>query len=172
MINRNLKANFAGTKIVSAYTKRRIWNMVTFFDQETEILYMSMRGKRLVTLRKTKPERHSPHYLDACTKMFNFDVWSSNRQLNLFEDNQFEDEQICKVVDGILKDMVISKNLIKHFALVLFEEGDNELVSVRCCVLDSDLEIVKQQNWSMHIKHKSSVVVDIDEYADKSHETT
>ena len=172
LINRNLKMEFLDTKVISAYTKRRIWHMVPFFDRETEILYMAMREKRLLSVRKEKPKRKSPHYLDACTKIFNFDVWSPNRQMDFFDTDQFEDEQVIKVVDGILNDMVIPKKIIKHFALVLFDEVDNELVSVRCCILDSDLEIAEQQNWSKYIKHVDSAIVDVDENVNTSQEDT
>ena len=43
---------------------------------------------------------------------------------------------------------------------ILFEEYHSELTAVRCCVLDSSLQVVEEEDWSVYITHRESVVVD------------
>ena len=40
------------------------------------------------------------------------------------------------------------------------QEYNSELVSIRCCVLDSSLQIVDEENWNEFIHYNESVVVD------------
>ena len=57
--------------------------------------------------------------------------------------------------------VTVDKTIIKRYKTILFEEYHSELVAVCCCVLDSSLQVVEEEDWSAYITHSESVVVDI-----------
>lgn len=81
-------------------------------------------------------------------------------QYSLFEEQSFEEEEVKSIVDDIIKDLGIDKAIIKRYKTILFEEYHSELTAVRCCVLDSSLQVVEEEDWSAYITHRESVVVD------------
>ena len=81
-------------------------------------------------------------------------------QYSMFEEPSFEEEEVKSIVEDIIKDFGIDKTIIKRYKTILFEEYHSELVAVRCCVLDSSLQVVEEEDWSAYITHSESVVVD------------
>ena len=158
-INRNFINRFLSGRMTAKYARRGGWYMVPLYDEETKTLFTVMREDRFYQLQRQQSNRRAIHYMDALTSSFNFDL-NTNGQLSLFNEPQFADDEIQKVVEGILKEFGIKGNVIKRYATILFEEYNLELVSVRCCILDSSLQIVEQENWSEYINNSESVIVD------------
>ena len=97
--------------------------------------------------------------IDALVKSFNFDL-SREHQLSLLEEESFDEEEVKSIIEDIIKDFDIEKTVIKRYKTILFEEYNSELIAVRCCVLDSSLQVVEEEDWSAYITHSESVVVD------------
>lgn len=159
LINRNFIANFSSEELTAEYAKRGAWYFVPLFNKETGTLFSVMREDRFSELQRKQEHRKKAHYVDALVKSFNIDL-DQNQQLSLFEEEQFDENEVKVIVEGILRDFQIDSSVVHRYATILFEEYNSELVSVRCCVLDSSLQIVDEENWNEFIHYNESVVVD------------
>ncbi len=128
-----------------------------------------MREDRFSELQRKQEKRRKAHYVDALVKSFNIDL-DQNKQLSLFGEEQFDEDEVKAIVEGILREFQINSSVVHRYATILFEEYNSELVSVRCCVLDSSLQIVDEENWNEFIHYNESVVVDTVENASEEKE--
>lgn len=158
-INRNFVMNFSAGNFTAEYARRGAWYMVPLFDKETGTIYTVMREERFREIQRNQAKRRKAHYVDALVQSFNFDL-NTMRQYSLFEETFFEEEEVKSIVEDIVKDFGIDKTVIKRYKTILFEEYHSELTAVRCCVLDSSLQVVEEEDWSAYITHRESVVVD------------
>lgn len=159
LVNRNFIMNFSAGNLTAEYAKRGAWNMVPLYDKETGTIYTVMREERFREIQRKQTRRKKAHYVDALVKSFNFDL-SREHQLSLLEEESFDEEEVKSIIEDIIKDFDIEKTVIKRYKTILFEEYNSELIAVRCCVLDSSLQVVEEEDWSAYITHSESVVVD------------
>lgn len=159
LVNRNFIMNFSAGDLTAEYAKRGAWNMVPLYDKETGTIYTVMREERFREIQRKQPKRKKAHYVDALVQSFNFDL-SREHQLSLLEEQSFDEEEVKSIIEDIIKDFDIEKTVIKRYKTILFEEYNSELIAVRCCVLDSSLQVVEEEDWSTYITHSESVVVD------------
>lgn len=162
-INTNICERFALTDVIAHPTKRGPWELVPAFERETGIIYSLMREERFITLKKELPKRRNAHYVDAFVKSLNADLVAPHNQITLFplQPCHFSNEDIIPdILDNILSDLGVPGVLVKRHALILFKSFNNELSSVRCCIVDSSLDIVEQANWSNSINAHESVITD------------
>ena len=158
-INRNFIMNFTAGNFTAKYARRGAWYMVPLLDKEDGTIYTVMREDRFREIQRNQPKRRKAHYIDALIQTFNFDL-DTNHQYSLFDETSFEEEEVKSIVESIVKDFDIDKTVIRRYKTILFEEYHSELTAVRCCVLDSSLQVVEEENWSTYITHTESVVVD------------
>lgn len=159
-INRNIVLTFSGSKVTADYTHRGAWYMVPLIDKENGFLFTLMREERFKELSKKQEKRRKAHYIDALVRSFNMDL-DIDGQMSMFKNVQFESTEINNIVQDILKDIQIDSSIIKRHAVILFDEYNSELISVRCCALNSKLQIVAEEKWTSYITHSESVVVDV-----------
>ena len=159
LINRNFIKNFSNAELTAEYAKRGAWYFVPLFNKETGTLFSVMREDRFNELHRKQEKRRKAHYVDALVKSFNIDL-DQNKQLNLFEEEQFDENEVKAIVEGILRDFQIDSSVVHRYATILFEEYNSDLISIRCCVLDSSLRIVDEEDWGEFIHYNESVVVD------------
>ncbi len=159
-INRNIISTFSDSRITAEYAHRSAWYMVPLIDKENGYLYTLMREDRFKELSKKQEKRRKAHYIDALVHSFNIDL-DTDGQISMFKCVQFESTEINNIVQEIFKDIQIDSNIIKRHAIILFDEYNSELISVKCCILNSKLQIVAEEKWTSYITHSESVVVDI-----------
>lgn len=159
LINRNFILNFSGMEMTAEYAKRGAWYFVPLFNKETGTLFSVMREERFNALQKKQEKRRKAHYVDALVRSFNIDL-DQNKQMNLFKEEQFPEDEVKTIVEGVLRGFQLNNAVVRRYATILFEEYNSELISVRCCVLDSSLQIVDEENWSEFIHYNESVIVD------------
>ncbi len=163
LLNTNICERFAKSDVIANPTKRGGWELVPVFERSTGIIYSLMREQRYKSLRKELPKRRNAHYVDAFVRSFNKDLQAPKDQMSLFPMSPacFNNEnQIHEIVQKIISDLGVPNELVKRHALILFQSFNNELSSLRCCIVDSNLDIVEQANWSNHINTNESMVVD------------
>jgi len=158
-----LCTKFTGFDIVAHPTRRGSWDLVPIFERETGFLYVLMRENRFKTLRKEALKRKNVHYAEALARSLNKDLVATQYQVSLIEvnDEKFDNEEyIKKIVLKIFEDLGIPDNIVKRHALILFNDVNSVLLSLRCCVIDSNLNIVEEANWNEYIKVTESIVVE------------
>ena len=165
LINKNFMKKFERGKISTKYVKRGSWYMAPLIDTDNGYIYTVMREDRFSELRKDQKKRNKPHYLDALAQAFNADL-SMNRQMHLFSAPHFESNEVQRIVDDMLEDFRLGASVISRYALIIFEEYHSEVTSVRCCLIDSTLQIVEEEDWSQYIVHDESTIVDVVEEVD------
>lgn len=161
-INRNIGKNLPGEQYIAKPTKRGRWEMKPIFEKSTGILYTLMREERLEELRKEVTKRRSAHYAQALAEILNNDLISCEEQLSfLNRQSYYDEEKIKQIVHKIFKDLSIPDNIVKHHAIILFSSNNYELLSLRCCIVKSDLNIVEEYNWSSYIEVNESTVAEL-----------
>lgn len=169
LINTNLCKQFDESDVIADKTKRGAWQLVLVFERSTGTIYSLMREKRFAELKKELPTRRSPHYEDALARVVNGKSHPPLGQISLFPNSCptcFNKNHIKEIVKKILADLSIPNELVKRHAIILFHSTNYELSSLRCCIVDSNLEIINEANWSDYIKASESIVSDM--VADKT----
>lgn len=160
-INTNLGKYFNSEDVIAEITKRGR-DIVPVFDRKTGMIHTLMREKRFEQLRKELPKRRRLHYIDALSRSLNRDLRMQPVQKSLFlirGHHKFDNEKHIKdIVEKIFKDLAIPGELVKKHGLILFNSHNNMLVSIRCCVIDSNLNIINYDDWSNRIKATESII--------------
>lgn len=160
LFNKNCINSFKEGTLIARYAKRGPWNMVPLVDFSSHFIFSVMREERFIELCRGKGKRKRLHYMEAFAQSFNFALGEAS-QMSVFLEDQDRKEEVAQIVDGILKDMQVEKYAIENYAVILFNEYNHELVSIKCCVINSDLQIVDQEDWSSYIKHRQSIVPEV-----------
>lgn len=158
LLHRNIRANLRGSHIIAEFAKVPGWKILPLFDTIEGNLYLLMKEYRFNNILKTRKKRSKDHYMEELVKTFNMGI-EDFQQISFIENDNLPSE-VSKVISSILSDISLEKDLIKCFAVILFDDLNDELVSVRCCILDSNFNIVHQENWSQYIKHNDSIIIE------------
>lgn len=158
LLHRNIRANLRGSHIIAEFAKVPGWKILPLFDTIEGNLYLLMKEYRFNNILKTRKKRSKDHYMEELVKTFNLGI-EDFRQISFVENDNLPKE-VSKVISSILSDIDLEKDLIQRFAVILFDDLNDELVSMRCCILDSNFNIVQQDNWSQYIKHNDSIIID------------
>lgn len=162
-INTNICKQFSKSDVIANPTKRGGWELVPAFDRSTGTIYSLMREQRFSLLKKELPKRRNAHYVDALVRSLNANLIAPQHQTSLFSSlpNKFNnDKRMQEIVQKIIFDLGIPNELVKRHALILFKSSNNELSSLRCCIVDSNLDIVKEADWNNYIKFNESIIAD------------
>lgn len=161
IIHTNLVKMFRDSHIVAKPSKRGAWEILPVFDKRTGTLFCCMREKNFSSIAKRDTKRQRRHYLHALQMAFNFDLPYLQTKLNIgIDDNENDNLIIEQTISRISDDLGIPKNVITRHALVLFQSFDYQLVSIRCCAVNSQFEIVESIDWSDLIVATASAIVE------------
>lgn len=158
LLYRNIRNNLRNSHIFMDFVKIPGWTLLPLFDSIEGNLYLIMKENRFDNVLKTHNKRKSLHYIEDAIRTFNKGI-ESYTQASLFEEKE-EAESLSKVLEGILADLSLDRQLIRRFAVILFDELNGELTAVRCCLVDSNFDIVMQEDWSQYIEHNNSVITE------------
>ena len=158
LLYRNIRNNLRNSHIFMDFVKIPGWTLLPLFDSIEGNLYLIMKENRFDNILKTHNKRKSLHYIEDAIRTFNKGI-ESYTQTSLFEEEE-EAESLSKVLEGILADLSLDRQLIRRFAVILFDELNGELTAVRCCLVDSNYDIVMQEDWSQYIEHNNSVITE------------
>lgn len=158
LLYRNIRNNLRNSHIFMDFVKIPGWTLLPLFDSIEGNLYLIMKENRFDNILKTHNKRKSLHYIEDAIRTFNKGI-GSYTQTSLFEEKE-EAESLSKVLEGILADLSLDRQLIRRFAVILFDELNGELTAVRCCLVDSNYDIVMQEDWSQYIEHNNSVITE------------
>ncbi|MGE5630241.1 MAG: DUF5986 family protein [Caulobacteraceae bacterium] len=160
LINTNICERFARSDVIANPTKRGAWEFVPVFERSTGTIYSLMREQRFASLKKELPKRRNAHYIDAFVRSLNSDLLAPQGQISLFTVSFCNEDYIKEIVQKVINDLSIPNELVERHAIILFQSFNNELSSLRCCIVDSNLDIVSEANWSNYIKASEGVIVD------------
>ena len=159
-LNTELCEGFNSPDCMAYVTQRGPWEMVMVYERESKRLFTFMREARFATIRKDTYKRRRMHYLDMLTRHLNKELLAPVGQTSLFE-NKFDDQDdLHELVGRLLCDLQRDGAVIERHVLVLFESQNYQLTSIRAVMLDSNLDIVAEENWSDKITANDSVIVD------------
>lgn len=134
---------------------RGIFCPILIYDKENKNLYLPMRAKNLLKLKKDRNKRKTPHYLDALVTK-NRGIKVQKEQQEFFDtDKVFDNEIIEKIL------MPINNLEVKKFIVCTFEEIKGELVSFKSVILDSTLREYYSEDWSQFISPTYNSIIDV-----------
>ena len=79
---------------------------------------------------------------------------------NVFGGKKYPIDQVNEIVNKIINDLAIPENIVKNHAIILFKSNSYELESIRCCIVNSNLSIVQEDDWSNYIELNESTIMD------------
>lgn len=143
-----------------AYTaKRGCWQLVMVYENESGYLYTFMRESRFLEVQKQVKKGKHNHYIDLLARHLNADLLKEIGQQSFL----YTDEQDSKLKEAIEK-LFINLNedgaIVTKHVLVLFESDKYELHSIRAVMVDSNLDIALEQDWSSYIVIEDSIIVE------------
>lgn len=159
-INRNMGLYLSEDNYISKPSNRGPWDFKPIFEKDTGTLYTLMREERFIKLKKDIIKGRGMHYAQALAMKLNKDLEMDLKQINFIPKTSADEEYMDVIVSKILSDLNIPNSIIRNHALILFSSKSYELLSLRCCIINSDLDIIDQDNWNMYIQVKESIVVD------------
>lgn len=150
LIYRNLIRNFSDSSdsnVLYATQKRGMWEVMLLFDKESKMLFSFMRDIRFKSIRKVKRWKQ-PEYIRALLTL-NENLQAENKQQCFFGDNTQQDNlQLKNTLNSLCENFsepIVSD--IDHHVLVVFSSNYGQITSLKAMVLDSDLDIVTEQDW-------------------------
>ena len=159
-MNTELCEGFDSPDCMAYVTQRGPWEMVMVYERESKRLFTFMREARFATIRKETYKRRRMHYLDMLTRHLNADLLAPVGQTAMFENAFVDQDNLHELVSRLLRDLQRDGAIIERHVLVLFESQNYQLTSVRAVMLDSNLDIVAEENWSGKITARDSVIAD------------
>jgi hypothetical protein len=138
--------------------KRGPWQLVIIYESATGILYTVMREKRFCELRKEIHKRSNMHYEDILVRHLNSDLVAPVGQLAIFPIQFNDEDKLAENVQKILAGFSNDIGDIKRHVIILFESANFNLSSVRAIMVDSNLDIVTEQDWTQYIPVQESNV--------------
>ena len=161
ILHANLVKTFSTEQIVAKPSKRGGWEILPMFDKRTGVVFCCMREKNFASISRRDPKKQRRHYLNALIKSFNRDLPLLQTKLDLgLVTDEIENQIVDVTISRIACDLGIPRNVITRHALVLFQSYDNQLVSLRCCAVNSQFEIIDSIDWSDYIPATTSVIVE------------
>lgn len=160
-LNTELCEGFDSPDCMAYVTQRGPWEMVMVYERESKRLFTFMREARFATIRKETCKRRRMHYLDMLTRHLNKDLLAPVGQTTMFENEFVDQDDLHELVSRLLRDLQRDGVIIERHVLVLFESQNYQLTSARAVMLDSNLDIVAEENWSSKITAQDSVIADV-----------
>lgn len=159
-INTNIHKAFISDDIIANKTKRGPWEMYPIFDRSSGFVFTIMREERFTTLRKELPRRRSAHYIDAFSGSINANLIAPKGQMSFIPHLFSNSDHLKDIVTNILDDLSVPYEIVKCHAIILFSSYNNELKLLRCCVVDSNLNIVDEVDWCRYISVSERTMVE------------
>jgi len=144
-----------------AYTsKRGPWEMILVYEKQSGFLYTFMREKRFTEIRAKVGKRRRMHYVDMLVRHLNPDLRAPVGQMSMFPVHFDDETQLAESVRTLLANLLEDGAVVRRHVLVLFESARFILTSVRAVMVDTNLDIVIEQDWSNAISVEESVIAE------------
>ena len=158
ILHTNLVNSLGGLSVIAAPTKRGAWAILPIVDLSSGVLYCCMRESNYKLISKRNSEKQKQHYLYALTEAFNCDLPFLQVRLFSSEETNQNKTIVDKAICRITTDLGISPSIVRRHALVLFHSNSAQLVSLRCCAINSQFEIIDSIDWSQYIPVTESII--------------
>lgn len=170
-LNTELCNEFNSPDCMAYLSQRGPWHMVLVYERESKLLFTIMREARFATIQKETYKRRRMHYLDMLTRHLNKDLLAPVGQISFIE-NEFDDQDnLHELIGRLLHDLTRDGAVIERHVLVLFESQNYQMTSIRAVMLDSNLDIVAEDNWSNSITTDDSIIMDsVESHVDPSND--
>ena len=160
LINTNICERLNTYDCTTTTPKRGPWEIVVIFEKETEYIYTIMREKRFRELKKSIPKRNRMHYIDLFAHHLNPDLLAPVGQTTMIPVRFDDEDKLMESIQRILAGFSEEAREIKRHALILFESSNYDLTSVRVAIVDTNLDIVAEQDWSKYIPVQESSITE------------
>lgn len=163
-LNTSLCESLDSPDCMTYVVNRGPWEMVIIYEKKTKRIYTFMREARFATIRHDTPKRRRMHYLDMFTRHFNSDLLAPIGQTHMFTKEFADEHELSELVGKMLYALQADGAVIDRHVLVLFDCRNYQLTSIRAVMIDSNLDIVAEEDWTSSIPSTDSVIVEMEDY--------
>ncbi|WP_195986073.1 DUF5986 family protein [Clostridium sp. D33t1_170424_F3] len=160
LLNTDLCRHFNSPDCMAYTSKRGPWEMILVYEKQSGFLYTFMREKRFAEIRAKVGKRRRMHYVDMLVRHLNSDLKAPIEQLSMFPTHFDDEARLAESIQTLLANLLEDGAIVRRHVLVLFESARFVLTSVRAVMVDTNLNIVSEQNWSSSILVEESVIAD------------
>lgn len=158
-LNTALCNAFNSPDCMSYITRRGCWQLVMVYEKESGNLYTLMRESRFLEVQREIKKGNNKHYVYLLARHLNNDLLKNIGQQSFLSENE-DEKQLKEAVEKIFLDLNDDGMIVKRHVLVLFESDEMGLHSIRAVMVDSNLDIVLEQDWSEYISIEDSIIVE------------
>ncbi|OUP78741.1 hypothetical protein B5F08_06625 [Anaeromassilibacillus sp. An172] len=150
LMYRNLINAFGDDNVKYATNKRGMWTVLLLYDVESGLLITFIRDTRFESIKHLKRDKQ-PQYIRSLIALNN-ELQATNKQLTLLDDiansESKNETELMKVLYDLCSgfDCPIEFNGLHH-VLVCFSNKYKTLSSLQAYILDSNFDIIEEQNW-------------------------
>lgn len=160
LLNTDLCHHFNSPDCMAYTSKRGPWEMILVYEKQSGFLYTFMREKRFTEIRAKVGKRRRMHYVDMLVRHLNPDLRAPVGQMSMFPVHFDDETQLAESVRTLLANLLEDGAVVRRHVLVLFESARFILTSVRAVMVDTNLDIVIEQDWSNAISVEESVIAE------------
>ena len=146
-----------------ALSIRRIgfWQFLLASYNPTGMKFSFMKERRFRDMQSEIKRQGKLTYPNIMVQTLNKDLQADTYQMTLFPIHNYDKETLAERVEALIKDFLCDGIAIGHYMLVLFDcDASYELRGVRAVIVDPNLNIVEQIDWSQYIPVKESSIVE------------
>ena len=169
LIYRNLMNSFGDENVKYSATIRGMWTVLLLYDVKSGLLFSFMRDTRLENIRRSKME-NQPQYVRSLIAL-NEEFQAPYKQQTLFgieTESLQKQSELMKILNDLCANFNCSVNPKEvHHALICFSGKLGGLSSLKAYILDSDLDVVCEQDWLNTVK---PIISNTIETAEQNHD--
>ncbi len=155
-----LKGDFINTRLQNEMMSADIhvipfvrygWESRLVVDRQNKVVYSVISKGRMEFLMQEGERNSVPHYTMLFAYTFNGDLKASQKQISLFENYPYSDEDmqagVWKLIGGQID---FSEGY--RYCVVTYEVAEGQLISCDSLILDKDLDVVEKISMTEFIK--------------------
>ena len=165
ILNTELYNKINQVNCIADVTQRGSWVFLPVFIKNAGLICTLIRESRFKDIQDGYCKgKNKKHYLSCFVNTLNKELISPVEQISLIKTPVInsEHEYMSEVVNNIISDLKIERDIVKHHLLILFESKNYQLLSIRAAVINGAMDIVQngEENWSKYITINESAIMD------------
>lgn len=146
---------------MSSIKKRGFWKLLIAYYKQNGLLFTFMREKRFSDVQAEIRKHGKMTYINMLIQHLNKDLLASVSQTALFDMHSYDEIELAERVKTLIGDFQDEGHTVGHYMLILFDcDSLYEFRRVKAVIVDPNLDIVEESDWSQYIPVKETIIVE------------
>jgi len=146
---------------MSSIKKRGFWKLLIAYYKRNGLLFTFMREKRFSDVQAEIRKHGKMTYINMLIQHLNKDLVASISQTTMYSMYSYDEMELAERIKTLIGDFQGEGYPIGHYMLILFDcDSLYELRRVKAIIVDPNLDIVEESDWSQYIPVKETIIVE------------